>query len=370
MASSSPTLRSLARHLNLSLTTVADALRGTGRVDPATVQRVREAARKVGYERNPLTSTLMSNLRRARARSFQGVLAAVNLHEPERNWEGDVFHRELLFGASQRAEALGFKMEEFMVGRGKLTISRLDTILRSRGMQGILLLPVRGIPNWSELDWNYYTGVYSDFFIDRPSLHCVCFDHYRSTVAVLEHLVGLGYRRPGLFLRRRQDERIQHRFSAAFYGFQKNRTIGDTLPPLIEPDFSRDAFVDWFKSHQPDVVLSHCTEAVEWMESCGARVPETHGFVSLNLLYKTRPCAGVDQQPDKIGAQATELLVAQLHSNHRGPPAWPTIITIPGRWVDGPTLRRVDQPNADQTKSKTDANRIDQKDETILTVVS
>jgi len=341
MASSSPTLRSLARSLKLSHTTVADALRGTGRVDPATVERVREAAREAGYQRNPLASTLMSELRRARTGTFQGALAAVNLHEPERKWAGDLFHRELLSGAAGRAAALGFKMEEFIVGRGDLTIPRLNTILRSRGIQGILLMPVRGVPDWSQLDWNHYTGVYTDFSIERPALDCVCFDHYRSTIAVLGRLAALGYRRPGLYLQRRQDERIQHRFSAAFYGFQKNLAGSGTLPPLIAPEFCREEFVSWFKHYQPDVVVSHCTEAIDWMESCGARLPETHGFVSLNLLYKTRPSAGLDQQPGKIGEHAAELLIAHLHCNQYGLPAWPTTMTIPGRWVDGPTLRHL-----------------------------
>lgn len=334
-----PTLRSLARSLELSHTTVADALRGTGRVKAATVKRVRQAAREAGYQANPLASTLMSQLRRARNDKFQGVLAAINLSEPERKWVGDGFHRELLSGAVARSSELGFKLEEFIVGREHLTTARLDLILQSRGIHGILLMPVRGVPDWSTLDWKNYTGIYTDFSIDRPALPCVCFDHYRSTIMILTRLAALGYRRPGLYLQQRQDERIEHRFSAAFYGFQKSLPRGKALPPLIRPEFSRDEFVRWFKRHKPDAVISHSTEVIDWMEGCGARVSETHGFISLNLLYKTRPCAGLDQQPRKIGGHAAELLIAQLHRNQRGLPAWPTTMTIPGRWVEGPTLR-------------------------------
>jgi LacI family transcriptional regulator len=62
--------------------------------------------------------------------------------------------------------------------------------------------------------------------------------------------------------------------------------------------------------------------------------------VSLNVLYKTRPCAGLDQQPRELGARAVELLIAQLQRNERGVPDWPTTTTIPARWVEGPTVRK------------------------------
>ncbi len=68
-------------------------------------------------------------------------------------------------------------------------------------------------------------------------------------------------------------------------------------------------------------------------------MPATHGFVSLNLLMTTRRCAGLDLQPRTLGARSAELLIAQLQRNETGIPEWPTTTTIPGRWVDGPTLR-------------------------------
>ena len=76
MPSAAPTLRTLARDLGLSRTTVSDALRGSARVDPRTAERVRRAAEAAGYRRNPLAGALMSELRRSRGGEFRGVLAA------------------------------------------------------------------------------------------------------------------------------------------------------------------------------------------------------------------------------------------------------------------------------------------------------
>ncbi len=339
MPGPAPTLRSLARTLGLSRTTVSDALRGSPRVDPGTAARVKKAAREAGYRRNPLAGALMSELRRSRGTAFRGVLAAVDFHEPDRPDYAARYHRELVVGAEARSSELGFKVERFVVGRAGLSVQRLDSILQSRGIHGVILLPAWDEPDLSNLDWTRFAGIYTDYIIERPALHSVCSDHYRSLLAALQRLALLGYTRPGLFLRKHQDERLQYRWGAAFRAFQESHTGIKPVPPLIADDFTREDFTAWFKRHKPDVVLGHNTEAIDWMESCGADVPATHGFVCLNVLMKTRPCAGLDLQPRQPGARACELLIAQLQRNETGIPEWPSTTTIPARWIDGPTLR-------------------------------
>src|SRR5688500_12187967 len=157
MPAPAPTLRSLAKTLGLSRTTVSDALRGSPRVDPNTVARVTKAAREAGYRRNPLAAAVMSELRRSRGATFRGVLAAVDLSEPDRAPHG-VFHRVLIAGGRTRAIELGFKLEEFIVGSAGMTIPRLDSILQSRGIHGVLLLPSWYAPDWSGLDWSRYAA--------------------------------------------------------------------------------------------------------------------------------------------------------------------------------------------------------------------
>lgn len=339
MKNPAPTVRSLARALGLSHTTVSDALRGKGRVDPATAEKVKKAAREAGYKRNPLAAAVMSELRRSRGGTFRGVLAALDLSEPDRAPHG-VFHKELIAGGRARASELGFKLEEFIVGTAGMTLPRLDSILQSRGIHGVLLLPSWYAPDWSALDWSRYAGVYTDYIIERPPLHCVCCNHYRSMISTLTRLVERGYRRPGLVLERGRDDRTHRRFSAAFRSFQEGESNLDVIPLLVSHERRQDEFTAWFRQHKPDVVLGHFTEILDWMEAAGARVPETHGFVSLNVLYKTRPCAGLDQQPRQLGARAVEQLIAQLQRNERGVPEWATTTTIPARWVEGPTVRK------------------------------
>src|SRR3954467_6763953 len=131
MPGSAPTLRSLAKVLGLSRTTVSDALRGSPRVDPNTAQRVAKAAREAGYRRNPLAGALMSELRRSRGTAFRGVLAAVDFNEPDRPDNAVRYHRDLVTGAETRAAELGFKVEKFFVGHAGVSVQRLDSILQS-----------------------------------------------------------------------------------------------------------------------------------------------------------------------------------------------------------------------------------------------
>ncbi len=335
-----PTLRTLAKSLGLSRTTVSEALRGSACVKPATAERIRQAAKAAGYEPNPLAGAVMSELRRSRGNAFRGVLAAVSFTEPQQPTRSTAFNREFLRGATERAGALGFKIETFNIaGDSGVSIVRLNQILQSRGIQGILLMPVWEAPDFSALEWSRYVGVYADYMIERPALHAICADHHRSLITALHQVTGRGYRRVGLVMQRRQDERLQYRWQGAFLGYQQNNPDCGQIPPLIADDIHETVFADWFKKHQPDVVLAEDPQILDWMSAHGAKIPDTHGFVSLNLLQMTTPCAGLDQQPALIGRQAAECLISRLHRNERGASTTGSLTTLPAQWVEGPTLR-------------------------------
>jgi DNA-binding LacI/PurR family transcriptional regulator len=337
---SSPSLRELARGLGLSHTTVSEALRDSPRVNPKTRDRVKQAAQTAGYRLNPLAGALMSEMRRSRSGTFRGVLAILDLDGPTgRPLPATRYHNELARGAAARAEELGFKAETIITGQRNISDARLDTILRARGIRGVFLLPVGNNPDISGLNWSHYAGIYSDYIIERPGLHSVCPDHYRSMMLALHHLKRLGYRRPGLALPMEVDSRLLHRWEAAFRTYHEYDQTFAHLEPLVMEPLEREVFVDWFKREQPDVVLCHRAEVLRWMAECGARVPATHGFCCLNVTTNVETCAGLDLQPRLLGARGMELLIAQLHRNEYGVPDHPSTTTISAAWVDGPTLR-------------------------------
>jgi len=341
MPNSAPTLRELARSLGLSHTTVSEALRDSPRVKPETRKLVVKAAAEMGYRYNPLAGALMSELRRSRAGIFRGVLAILDLDGPERRpANAERYHGELIQGATKRAGELGFKAELFVMGKRGLSATRLDTILQSRGIRGVFLLPVGDDPDLSSLDWSRYSGVYADYIMEHPALHTICADHYRSMITALQRLQNLGYRRPGLVLQKHHDERLLYRWEAAYRTYHEHHPEISHLPPLIVPEIEKESFCSWFKMTKPDVVLCHRAEVVKWMEDCGVSVPRTHGFCCLNTMMSSTPCAGLDLQPKIIGGRGVELIIAQLYRNEYGVPQLPSATTIAASWVDGPTLRR------------------------------
>jgi LacI family transcriptional regulator len=334
-----PTLRTLARSLGLSRTTISDALRGSPRVNPATVERVRAAAEAAGYKRNPLTGTVMSLLRQSRAQKFRGVLAAIELVDEAHTAHAARYNRSVLDGVSARAAELSFKVERFEVGPAGVRLNRLDTILHTRGIQAMVILPAAGFPDFAALSWERYTAIYIDYFIDHPPLHCVCSDHYRSMIALLHSLHERGYRRPGLFMEITHDERLHFRWEGAFLALQKYLPRITAVPALRLKTVTRADFESWFKEYNPDVVLGHLPEAMAWMRACGARIPQTHAFVCLNSLRTDGNCAALDLQAPQLGARAAELVIGQLLHNEFGVPVQPSLTTIPARLIEGPTLR-------------------------------
>lgn len=333
-------VRELARSLGLSHTTVSDALRNKPRVRKETRDRVLKAAKEAGYQYNPLAGALMSEMRRSSVGSFQGVLAVVDLESSEqRVGTPQRYHREVLLGAQKMGEKLGFKTELFVLGSEGLTIKRLDSILKARGIRGLLILPAAASPDISNLEWDTCAGIYTDYIIEKPALDSVCSDHFRSMVVAMRKLEAFGYKRPGLVLHRAHDKRLLYRWEAA-YRIQESRTSSfDVLEPLVLEDISETAFKQWFDETKPDVVLCHYPHVRTWMEDLGARIPETHGFCCLNVMMSEVPVSGLDLQPQLIGRRGIELLVAQLHRNSYGIPETASTMTIPAKWIDGPTTR-------------------------------
>jgi DNA-binding LacI/PurR family transcriptional regulator len=337
-----PSLRQLALALGLSHTTVSEALRGCERVHPKTRERVVEAAKKAGYTYNPLAGALMSEMRRSRTGTFRGGLAILDVDGPgHRDEPGNRFHAALAQGATDRATELGFKADLFTMGKTTgISLPRIDKILQSRGIRGIFLLPVTASPELMGLDWSQYAGVYSDYTIEKPALHTICSNHYRSMLLVLERLHALGYKRPGLVLRQSHDQRLMYRWEAAFLAYHNHHGAWEDAPDLVVNKIEKESFLHWFTTSKPDVVLCHDTLVMEWMRLAGAEIPRTHGFCCLNTADNVGQSAGLNLQPELIGSRGIELLIAQLHRNEYGPPKIPSNTTIVAAWQDGPTLRK------------------------------
>ena len=334
-------VRALAQELGVSHTTVSDALRNNPRVSPQTRKRVQAAAKELGYIYNPLAGAVMSEIRRSTVGAFHGNVAIVDLEsDQERQPLAKPYHAEMLRGAREAAGRLGFKVDHFVLGEEHIPIKRLNGILESRGIRAALFLPVTGKPQISEFNWDYLTGIYTDYLIDDPAIHTVCPDHFRSMTIALQKLIDLGYKRPGLVLSESHDRRLLFRWEAAFSSYWSHHTDHELTVPLVINNLCRESFLEWFDATKPDVVMCHHPDVLNWMKESGCKIPETHGFCCLNVLTAQLNASGLDLLPRLGGMRAMEALVAQLQRNEYGIPKTPSTLTYAAKWQDGPTLRQ------------------------------
>lgn len=336
----SPTVRSLAKQLKLSVATVSEALRDSPNVRPETKARVQKAAKKAGYRANPLLGAALSAVRRARHLDYRGTLALIDTDDGPRD-QFMLFHREIIAGANERAEQLGFTAEVFWLGSGTppLSPARLAGILHARGITGVVMLPFNTARDLSDFDFSRIAAVQMDHCLIQPHLHTILPDHYVSIMNSLEKLTARGYQRVGLAMELRKDARLKRKWSSGFLAFFRNYEHTTGIPALIEAELSRDRFIRWFRQHRPDLVVGHRQEMVDWLRDEGVRVPEHVGFFNLNVTERTAPCAGLDLLPRRLGAAAVETVVAMLHRQERGIPEWPNTITLEAQWIEGPTIR-------------------------------
>lgn len=347
------TLRTLAERCGISAATVSRALSDHPNVRVGVRRRVQEEARRAGYVRNHLVGALMAHVRAARTERFLGNLAIVHVPSPEQPRPRPM-QQTMIDAARDRARELGFRIDLFSLERAPHAAAALGRMLRARGVQGVIFLYSKQTDSARGFPWEHFASTEIDYGSATLLQHTVAIDHHVTLTNALTRLRGLGYRNAGLFIERFKDERLIHKWTAAFRSFQENQGgIGDT-PVLMREAMTRDAFLAWHDRHRPDLVMGHIDEAIVWLRSVSLSVPKQRGFFNLNWNERGRPCAGLNLRPELQGTTAIDSVVGQIHRNERGLPSDPHTVMVSGRWIDGASIRRM-PASARATLSHVDA---------------
>lgn len=334
----STSLRKIADHAGLSVSTVSRALRGSNLIKEETKELVEKAARELGYKRSSLVGDIMSHLRRSTQHSYSGNLAYVYVTSPtQMKWT--LFHEEQFEGAKERAAELGFTISAFTHTASDNRHAAFNRTLKSRGIIGLIFTNSNARVDFSRFDWTPFAAVQMDYPISSPVLHTSGIDHHRTIHMALTRLVQRGYERFGFFIETYKDSRIAYKWSGAFAAFQRTMPALMSIPELEQNIIERREFISWFLKYRPDVIIGHKAVAIEWLSEEGIRVPDDVGFFNLNCDESPVACAGLDLEARKQGAIAVESVVTQIHQFERGVPEYPKTIGIEGRWVEGPTIR-------------------------------
>lgn len=335
-------MRRIAQAAGVSHVTVSLALRNDVRLPVETRRRVQAVARELGYRPNPLIHALMSQVRARRPVKHTTTIAFLTGFPTADGWRKvSRVYRDYFDGAVERATQLGFRIEEVWAKEPEMTGRRLSEVLEARGIRGLLVGPVPPARGHLSLDWSRFASATMGYSVWRPDLHRASPNHYQSTTLALRELKRLGYKRIGLAVPRRVDERVNNAQLSAALAFQYRQHPLDRVPPLlVNGIWDEDQFAAWFREHRPHAVVAHASVVMKSIRRCGARVPDDVGFASLQRDDSRDTCAGIDTNAWIVGAAGVELVAAQLLQNEFGLPTDPRLLLIQGEWVDGDSTRR------------------------------
>lgn len=330
----------VARAAGVHPATVSRALRDDPRITAPVRRKVRAAAARLGYRKNPLVAALMSARRARTAAGYQATLAFVTHYPPNRAEFFRASFGQLLAGARQRARANGYTVEEFNLCQPGLTPARATEILRHRGISGVIVAPLHSINEPVALDWAKFAAVAIGHSLPDVPLHRVTHNHFTALALACRMGRVAGRRRPGLVLPRRVHEKVQRRWVAALLLDQSEHPDRAPVPPLLPAEWDEAGFAAWFRRHRPDLILTVRPSQVRGALGRLGSAPPDVGIVSLDRRPRERSLAGIDQDYPAMGGAAVDLLVGMLQRHEIGLPARPITVTLEGTWRGGPSLGR------------------------------
>lgn len=333
-------LRDVAAEVGVSHVTVSLALRGDTRISAERRTQIAAAAERLGYRPDPMLSSLSAYRQGKRPAEIRSTVAWLNQWPEPRKLrslqEFDAYWR----GARDYAMSLGYRLEEFVLGRD-LSAQRLQQILLARNVRGILLPPHNrfALP---EFDWSLFSIVRFGISVPEPRAHIVTSDQKNCAAMAYEQMWARGYRRIAYVSAHRFEVNTGGNFRAGFLSAQDNRIpLRRHLAPLVLSEDNTPGDVRLLKAALRkggvDAILTSLSMLPGLLDRAGFRVPQDVGVATLSLLDGHFD-AGVDQNSFEVGRVAMATLAALIQQNERGVPAYCRRILVEGRWVDGSSL--------------------------------
>lgn len=338
------TMQDVARAAGVHQTTVSLALRNDPRLPARTRDRVRAAARRLGYRPDPMLAAL--NFYRASRHAVKAppLMGFLLNFADARELAASHPHRMFLEGARRQAEQLGYHLDVFYVGHGADAGAQMQRVLRARGITGIVLAAFADKTIEFHLDWGHFSAVVIESHQLRLALHTVSNHQEAVTREAIRRLRRLGYRRIGLAVGEREEVYLHNAFTAGYYVETAQWPDLAPVPPLLlsgQLDAARvRAAGEWVRRHRIDAVVSNWANVPATLRQAGLRQPRDVAVASLDVVPGDGPAAGMRQNHRIVGERAVEQLASLMRSNLRGLVATPNTILIEGRWVNGPGVPR------------------------------
>lgn len=337
---SRPSLRDIAKAVGMSHVAVSLALRDSPRVSLERRALVKAMAERLGYRPDPMLASLAAYRQGKREIGIRACLAWINqwrdpgalraFKEFDRYWQG----------ARESSERLGYRLEEFCWPMGH-SGRRLQTILETRGVRGLLIPPHRDGLELPEFDWSRFSVVRFGASVQTLAAHSITSDQSHCARLSFEKASERGYRRVGYVSDENFERNTRGHFREGYLNAQEElASPGRRLKTLVLKAEEKSRLVQfraWCKSQKPDAVITTLVNIRPLLDASGLRVPEDLGVATTSVLDGHFD-AGADQNSQEIGRVAVSTLAGMILENERGLPRYQRRVLVQGRWVDGMSL--------------------------------
>ncbi|WBP95363.1 LacI family DNA-binding transcriptional regulator [Mycolicibacterium neoaurum] len=331
MARARVTIRDVAEAAGVSATTVSHALNGKGEVSPATIERVRAAARRLGYRPSPTA--------RALRQGRNGALVLILPREDGREVARQIVALDYYMAIAATAASVAFEHQRALILPPELTTAE---DWESINPDGVLLCdPIASDPQIELLESIGIPVVSIERDAGRPDrVHYVAGDNTANTRLVLAHLREQGARRIALLTTawtRAWSIDIDDAYSAwcAETGFPDLRV---RVPVQFDNRAAYQAACHLLDGPEPpDAIYApaegYTNGALTACRERGLRIPQdvlVVGGIDGREARESEPAVtALDLHPDRQAAAAVHLLIDRIDGRDaQGPIQVPSTLQV------------------------------------------
>ncbi|MCY6381839.1 LacI family DNA-binding transcriptional regulator [Hoeflea prorocentri] len=316
-ASSSPTIKEVARLADVSVGTVSKVLNRTGSISEPVRKRVQDVAESLGYAPNSNARSLRSGTTR-----LLGLLVA-DLSNP--------FFLQLVEEIELLASNSGYSVLLYNSAEDPVRERRNIHVLSTQRVDGVLVIPTRE-------PWQGRTAFLSnlpcptvqvDRLVDGLDAPSVVIDNRLAGRLAAEHLADLGHNRIGVLSGKSDHAIARHRVEGIRSVFAERGVMLDEtliIRDLFAVDTAREATLRLMASAKPPTAIfssnNHLTlGALQALSNIEAQIPQDISIIGVDELPWAGPLSGgltaVVQPSEMIAKHAVDSILKEAKSATR-----------------------------------------------------
>ncbi|MFM9838223.1 MAG: LacI family DNA-binding transcriptional regulator [Cyclobacteriaceae bacterium] len=320
MKSKLPTIKEIAKMLNLSVSTVSRALHSSEDISPATTKRVKEVALELGYEPNQTAQFLQS-----------GKTLTLGVILPHLS---EAFFSEAISGIEDYASEHNYNV---LMGQSHDDTEREKKIveaMKNHRVDGLLVSIAKNTKSFEHFDMLEKYDVPVVFFDrvpDRKESHSVTCKMEAGMLEAMEFLVKGGHTRIA-FINGPKDLLATKERMIGYESGLKSLSVPFNTEFIVHCDLTPETAYRAMQhlltlKPSPTAVIAFndyvALDAMQYARKMNIKINKDISFVSFANLQvcnymENPPLASVEQFPYRQGQRATEMLLEILNSGKNG----------------------------------------------------